>query len=437
MKLKSRGCLLLFVPLLIIVSTGLNLHSEPYVNSNSDEKHIHDRLEQALASACDRGVSKVDIRLDEKPGEIQPGDLVYMDYSLTLKDGRLLKTTKENVAVQYEKEGKFRASQDIAANETHYPECLIPGEGAFPEHVENSLLGMHPGDKKQLILPPESGGMPSDPENFKEFPRFRYIPRTMSMTVSDYKKKIHEDPVSGSVIATNPYVKHRVSSIEKGNVVLTADWTGNRELAEKMGITRITRNETHIVLELIPEVGAFFRSGSKKGRIVSLSDTHFTVDFNPPGSGEPLHMDIDVVALIKASQLSKSSINWIDDYQEGVKRMKASGKPMVLYLFKEDCPWCGKMNNEVLPNPMIQNMGDDFIWVRIDTGKHEDIKMMFGQDTFPSIILINPDENVHKAMEGYRLARILRMELDRWEGRFIKGTPVVVNDNDGKAGNVL
>ena len=79
------------------------------------------------------------------------------------------------------------------------------------------------------------------------------------------------------------------------------------------------------------------------------------------------------------------------------------------------------MRDQVFADPMIRTLGNDFVWVMINTVNHKDIKKKFDQHTYPTLILMNTDKSVSQKLEGFRPSIILRKEIRWWSGQTMSG----------------
>jgi len=79
---------------------------------------------------------------------IEKGSTVRIEYTVTDEQGKLLDTNKGRKALEF----------------THGQQQMIPG-------IEHELLGMHPGEEKQLVVKPEDGYGAVDPTAQTEVPR--------------------------------------------------------------------------------------------------------------------------------------------------------------------------------------------------------------------------------------------------------------------------
>lgn len=88
------------------------------------------------------------------PG-IQNGSTVKLEYTLTDGKGKLLDTNKGQEPLTY----------------TH-------GEGQIIRGLEKALIGLHVGDQKQVVVPPEEAYGPIKPEAVVEVPKERIPPES-------------------------------------------------------------------------------------------------------------------------------------------------------------------------------------------------------------------------------------------------------------------
>jgi FKBP-type peptidyl-prolyl cis-trans isomerase 2/glutaredoxin len=394
-------------------------------------------LDQAFTTAKEKGLSEVNVFPGEKKDVIQLGDMVEVDFSLRAEDGTLLRTTRGADAATRGKDGKLSLEPSEIRGEIHRPETFVVGGGTNSADITGNLLGMKVGETKHLVLTPDKGGFPIDKEKISRFTRYRRIPMRTDIPVSDFKKQYGNDPEKGGQIMLAPYVSAVIEAVKDGQAKMVVEYNGDREERDSLGLTKIRKEKDDLVLELIPDKGAVFEVNSTKGLVTSYDKTHFTVDFNPRGAGQNLKMDLKIVSLVKGSRLHGLSIDWVTDYNQGLKKMAASGKPMVLFLYKEDCPWCEKMEKEIFPDPRTQSIGPDFVWVKIDSSKNKAIKEMYKQEGYPMIVLLNKDKGVYRNLKGFRDAAKFRKEILIWNDDLKTGKTTYEPGNDDLEKNAL
>ena len=113
----------------------------------------------ALALAAGLALAEPPEKAVAKPqtgaAEIQNGSTVKMEYTLTDKDGKILDTNKGEEPLTY----------------TH-------GEGQIIRGLEKALTGLHVGDQKHVVIPPEEGYGQFKPEAIIEVPAEKIPPES-------------------------------------------------------------------------------------------------------------------------------------------------------------------------------------------------------------------------------------------------------------------
>ncbi len=148
-----------------------------------------------------------------------------------------------------------------------------------------------------------------------------------------------------------------------------------------------------------------------EGRVVASDGTSFTVDFNPPLVGKGAVVELEVVGFTKASAFKDREIVWIEDREEGLALAGRLGKPVVLVLYADWCNFCKRLFDETLQDPRIKAVGEDYVWVRVNSDKDKALYQLYEQKGFPLIVLMDESGKTLKKIEGYRDAGTLRAEL--------------------------
>ncbi len=371
-------------------------------------------LDRALAQAKAEGKTEISVYPDEKGDVVQAGDMVDVDYSLRLHDRTLIKTTLASEAGKRGRNGEPLPDPGDIRNEIHRPETFVITGGMNGTDITGYFLGMKKGEKKRVTLEPGKGGLSYDEKKVSRFPRFRQIPLESVMDTAEFKASFGNEPEKGGVVMMAPHVAAEIRGVKDGKVLMAVKHDKDREERDSLGLTKITKDKNQVVLELVPDMGAEFVLDADKGRVSAMDKTHFTVDFNPRGAGKPMTMEATVVNVVKASKIGDRSIFWITDYERGVEAMGKVKKPLVLFLYKKDCPWCEKTEKEVFPDPRLRTLAEDYLWVKVDSSANTSIKEKFKQEGYPMTVLMNTDRSVYRDLKGYRDASKMRNELLQW-----------------------
>jgi len=321
----------------------------------------------------------------EDPGKAQAGDLVTVNYSVTLADGAPVRAVEGEEA--------------------------IAGESATMPGVAAGVVGMAPGEKRDFTVPPEKGYGLSDPAKIVRFPIERRMPKTVRIPAAEYVKRFGTFPAVGREVDLLPYARSRVTAVTEREAELAYLGKDGDRFEDGLGATETRVDGEQVILRLIPRLGAPFPREGVEGRITGADNDAFTVDFNPPLAGRTLVYHIEALSLVKASRVRDAKIAWGEDHDRGLADAKRARKPVVLVLYAEWCAWCKKLFGESLPDPRVRILSDRFVWVKVNSDLDKKIYGKYGQNGFPLIVLLSPDGDVVGRIDGFRDGAALYGEL--------------------------
>ncbi|MEA1946816.1 MAG: thioredoxin family protein [Thermodesulfobacteriota bacterium] len=342
------------------------------------------------------------------PDIAQEGDLVEVDYTASLESGEVIWTTRNSV-VEDPKRKKMdgHQAQEIFRSET----ILVGGKESFPG-LADAVIGMQAGERKQFTLPAEKAFGERNPQLIRQFDCTKIIPKRVTLPAQEYVRQFGGFPVKDKTVAYNPYTIGRVVDITEQGAVL--ELSPNKEdMVSDFGSTRMRVIGDSIHITLTPKLGAPFELEKQRGNVVAVDDRRFTVDFNHPLAGENIVMDMKVVSLTKAASFAGKEIQWIEDYDKGLTAAEKLNKPAVLVLYTDWCSYCKKLFKTTLVDPRIKMMKDDFVWVKVNSGKQKELKALYGQKGFPMTVLLDTHGEVIGSIKGFRPANEFMVELKK------------------------
>lgn len=338
----------------------------------------------------------------------QPGDLAKVVYTAFLKSGELVYTTRSDVA----EDPKMEKIEGYQAPDSFGPESvLVGGEDGFPgvaEAVEDMGLGAH----KKVTVPAAKVFGDRNPQLMRQFDRTRIVPTRVTLPAQQYVKQFGKFPLEDKTVAFNPYTVGRVVDVNEHGAVLELSPV-EPEIESDFGITRMQVIDDQIHIHLTPKLGADFELEKKKGKVVAVDNRQFTVDFNAPLAGEDVMLDVQVIALTKASRYEGMEIHWIENYEEGLTTAEQHGKPTVLVLYADWCGYSKKLFDTTLVDPRIRMLRDEFVWVKVDSHKQQDLKEFYDQKGFPMTVLLNAQGDVVSTVQGYKEPSSFSLELKK------------------------
>jgi FKBP-type peptidyl-prolyl cis-trans isomerase 2 len=342
----------------------------------------------------------------ENPGVVQKDDLVELDYIVSLGDGRIVATTMAAVF----SDPIRKMIDEFMSPKSFEPLMIRAGEaGAFPGLSDN-VLGMRVGQKRQVELTPGQAFGAHDPRMIGQYRKTRLVSKTITISADDYLNRFGSLPLVDQEVAYNPYLNARVEKIDGKTAVLKLMSRGET-FSENYGSVHVKEDGDEFAIVLNPTLGARFTLQNRRGRIIADDGIHFIVDYNHPLAGETLYLEITLVSLSKPSRFRDLEIQWIEDYDAGLKIARDRNKPAVLVLYADWCGYSAKLLDESFADPRIKLLKDAFVWIKVDSDKNREYKELFEQTSYPWIIVMGPDGDTLKQFKGYQAAPILRQEL--------------------------
>ena len=345
----------------------------------------------------------------ENPDIIEPGDFVVVNYTLRLKSGELILTSSAELA----QDASVKKVAWFINPENYGPEQIIAERETRTPELSLAVLGMTANQKKSVPILPESGFGPIDPKRIKVYPLSKRVPRKMDVTAEEFTTQFKKFPVIGQEVTLTPYYTSKVTAISEKTVTLEARVEKNKVVPGDFGDTLVVLDGNDLVMTLSPKIGAPFTVMGQNGVITSADNGSFTVDFNHPGAGKALVMEVEVLSYQKASAFNAKELAWITDQDKGFKVAARKNKPVVLVLYAEWCTWSKRLLNETIKDPRIQAHWSDFVWVKVDSDKNKAYHEQYEQTGYPLVVLLDDHGQVVKKLDGFQDARALLGELNQ------------------------
>lgn len=192
--------------------------------------------------------------------KVEKGSFILVNYTAWILNGeeKVIDTTLEEVA---------RENNIFRDNVVYEPELVIVGEGFLLKPVEEALIGLEEGGKKEIVLEPEQAFGVKDPKNIKifsarELTRKGIIPRPgEEVEVGGRKGRIIRVGGGRVIIDFNhPYAGRKVKFSVKVEKIVTEESEKLKELFHRWfrGISRdsveVSLKEGEALLVLPPSI---------------------------------------------------------------------------------------------------------------------------------------------------------------------------------------
>jgi thiol-disulfide isomerase/thioredoxin len=100
-----------------------------------------------------------------------------------------------------------------------------------------------------------------------------------------------------------------------------------------------------------------------------------------------------------------TGVVWSQSYDVGMKVAQMEQSPILLFFSASWCPWCRKLEQEVLTQPQVASELRKFICVKLDVDKNRDVALAYGITSLPKVIVVNTYGEIIGDWLGYRDTR--------------------------------
>ncbi len=104
---------------------------------------------------------------------------------------------------------------------------------------------------------------------------------------------------------------------------------------------------------------------------------------------------LSLAAVAVASSSAMGEIAWREDLQKAHAEATASGKPLLLHFYGDNCPWCDKLDSGAFTTAEVGNaIKQSFIPVKVHTGKNPNLVQMFKVKQIPTDVVVTTNGQV-------------------------------------------
>jgi FKBP-type peptidyl-prolyl cis-trans isomerase 2 len=251
---------------------------------------------------------------------IANGDEVSVDYIGMFEDGTVFDTSMVSVA---DDNTNYTKAQSFPAKTSYSPITFIVGSGTMIKGFETGVIGMSPGQTKEIIVKPEDGYGASDPLLIKTLPLTEELPVYIQGVKNlDFAANYSEAAGVGVVVAEKFWGWNMtIHSVDTSAGMMTLKrlpdvgkvispykgWTSSVVSIDEsanggMGIIRLRHDLDAGDVNRTSGID----SGGLPFRIVSLdaSSGTFTIDSNKEVAGRTLYYRVTIVSVTKSAAQS-------------------------------------------------------------------------------------------------------------------------------------
>jgi thiol:disulfide interchange protein len=132
---------------------------------------------------------------------------------------------------------------------------------------------------------------------------------------------------------------------------------------------------------------------------------------HPPAGGSATTGAVPVVSD------GQDHLKWWDSMDRARHEATDFKLPMVVDVGADWCGWCKKLAAESFPDPAVQALKDQFVWVRVDADKDQATAEKYRITGLPTVLVVDASGKEISRLEGYKpgpdLAAFLKQALNR------------------------
>jgi FKBP-type peptidyl-prolyl cis-trans isomerase 2 len=163
--------------------------------------------------------------------------------------------------------------------------------------IARSIVGVSPGKEKRVALTAKPIPGPDGKPRLLPMARVRPRLKELRMSRTDYSGRFNKNPEVGAAVVFDPAIPGAVTEVTDTEVVVRFMANPGSEVPTPYGIGVIREDADAYEIVIDVHEGAVIRTGPLLGRIVSVNDRMFTIDYTQPFAGEELTCDLKVLGI--------------------------------------------------------------------------------------------------------------------------------------------
>ena len=106
------------------------------------------------------------------------------------------------------------------------------------------------------------------------------------------------------------------------------------------------------------------------------------------------------VRLTAAAQEPGTGIEYVEDYESGLRRSAAENRPLLVIFRAAWCHWCAEFAQGPLVEPRLVGLSREFISVMVDADRHAADCRRCGVKEFPTVVMLTPEGTESRRWTG-------------------------------------
>lgn len=112
---------------------------------------------------------------------------------------------------------------------------------------------------------------------------------------------------------------------------------------------------------------------------------------------------LGISILFGGGEEEENKVNWLYDYDEGLRKANAEGKLVLIDFYADWCVWCGKLDQETYNNQEVTSyLNEKLVCIKVDVEKNAGLSAKYSVQGLPTITLLSSDGEEVGRIVGYR-----------------------------------
>lgn len=115
---------------------------------------------------------------------------------------------------------------------------------------------------------------------------------------------------------------------------------------------------------------------------------------------------------VSSAQANGERIGWQTSYAQAYEQAVKTQRPLVIKFTAPGCAQCEKLQTETMVDETVVKLIEErYVALELDTERNAELIEKFRVQSFPATLVVNPDLQIVKRIEGFQSASAMAYEL--------------------------
>ena len=243
---------------------------------------------------------------------VRPGDRAAVNFTCRFGNGEIAASTSGEVT----RDPSLPKSRVFLPRTARDPLILVAGaeeirrgplgvisfEDAITARLAGAIVGLRGGTRTTVELRADRESAEGSSGGRLPMARVRRRPKELRLSREKYVAQKGRAPEIGQEFLLDPLVPGKVTAVSDNEVRIGFPCRDGARVETPFGKGVLREEADHCGIAIDAHLGTLVRSGPLVGRIVSMNDRSFVIDYGHPFGGETLSCDVTVKSVEKSSR---------------------------------------------------------------------------------------------------------------------------------------